>query len=107
MKETREKKPPMREAVALEYHESAPKVIAAGKGAVAENIIEKAISHNVPIHADADLAHTLNALQIGQEIPPELYTVVAQILLYVRDVDKRAGSREIWDNRLEKKLLDF
>ena len=81
----------VREAVALEYDAAAPKVVAAGSGAVAERIIEKAAEHNVPIHADADLAHALNMLQVGQEIPQELYTVVAQVLLYVRDIDKRAG----------------
>ena len=90
-----EKKPaPVKEAVALEYDSgiSAPTVVAAGRGHVAENIIKKAREYNVPIHADAELAHALNALQIGQEIPAELYTVVAQVLLYVKDIDEKSGS---------------
>ncbi|GHV04590.1 hypothetical protein FACS1894217_00090 [Clostridia bacterium] len=86
-----EKKPPVKEAVALEYNteQVAPKVVAAGRGEVAERIIEKAEELKIPVRADADLAHTLNALQVGQEIPPELYSVVAQVLLYVRNLDKK------------------
>ena len=84
---------PVREAVALDYDPgvSAPTIVAAGRGHVAENIIKTAREHNVPIHADAELAHTLNTLQLGQEIPPELYMVVAQILLYVKNIDEKFG----------------
>jgi flagellar biosynthesis protein len=83
-------KKPIREAVALSYEEdvSAPTVVAAGRGYVAENIIKTAQEAGVPIHADAMLAHALNMLQVGQEIPPELYNVVAQVLLYVREIDE-------------------
>jgi flagellar biosynthesis protein len=82
-------KKPVREAVALSYEEevSAPTVVAAGRGIIAENIIKTAEEAGVPIHADAMLAHALNMLQVGQEIPPELYSVVAQVLVYVREVD--------------------
>lgn len=86
-----DKKPaPLREAVALEYwdHDGVPRVIAAGKGAVAENIIEKARRHAVPIYEDPDLAHTLNLLRVGDDIPPELYDVVARILVFVADIDR-------------------
>jgi len=88
-------KKPIREAVALSYEEevSAPTVVAAGRGKVAENIIQKAQEAGVPIHADAMLAHALNMLQIGQEIPVELYNVVAQVLIYVRDVDEARNPR--------------
>ena len=79
-----------REAAALSYDatKGAPKVVAAGSGYVAENIIAAAEEHGIPVHADPDLAHTLNLLGIGEEIPAELYDVVAQILLYVCDMDK-------------------
>ncbi|GHU96010.1 hypothetical protein FACS1894208_09880 [Clostridia bacterium] len=85
------KRQPVKEAVALEYNieQDAPKVVAAGRGLVAERIVEKAEEMKIPVHADADLAHTLNALQIGQEIPAELYAVVAQVLLYVRSLDRK------------------
>ncbi len=84
-----------RAAVALRYDpdESAPRVVASGKGITAENIIAEAEKHEVPIHEDENLAETLGLLALGQEIPPELYAVVAQILLYVCDVDEKWGKR--------------
>lgn len=84
-------KKPLREAAALEYHEGegAPRVIAAGKGAIADNIVAKAREHAIPIYEDPDLAHTLNMLRIGDEIPVELYHVVARILIYIGDLDRQ------------------
>ncbi|MEE1029031.1 MAG: EscU/YscU/HrcU family type III secretion system export apparatus switch protein [Agathobacter sp.] len=77
-------------AVAVEYvpGEAAPKIIATGKGAVADRIIEKAKESNVPLYKDNKLADTLSKLQIGDMIPPELYEVVAEILVFVDDMDK-------------------
>lgn len=85
-----EKKKPVKTAVALEYNpaEDAPKVIASGKGALAERIIEKAQESEVPIHRDDKLAETLSRLEIGEMIPPELYEVVAEILIFVDSMDK-------------------
>ena len=87
-----EKKKIVREAVVLEYDSSrgVPHVVAQGKGYVAERIIEIAEENQVPIHEDPELAHMLNMLQMGDEIPPELYHVVAQILIYVAEIDKKA-----------------
>jgi flagellar biosynthesis protein len=77
-------------AVALEYDPSddAPRVIASGTGILAEKIIEKAKESNVPIHEDDKLAQTLSKLEIGEMIPPELYEVVAEILIFVDSMDK-------------------
>ena len=85
-----DKKPKIKQAIALEYDPSdeAPKVIASGKGALAERIIEKAKESEVPIHRDDKLAETLSRLEIGEMIPPELYEVVAEILVFVNDMDK-------------------
>lgn len=82
------KKP--KQAIALEYNpsEDAPKVIASGKGVLAERIIEKAKENDVPIHKDDKLADTLSRLEIGEMIPPELYEVVAEILIFVDSMDK-------------------
>ena len=68
--------------------DTAPKVIASGQGALADKIIEKAKENKVPVHKDSKLADTLSRLEIGQEIPPELYEVVAQILVFVDAMDK-------------------
>lgn len=83
-------KPKRKQAIALEYNPSqdAPKVIASGQGALAERIIEKAKESNVPLHRDDKLADTLSRLEIGEMIPPELYEVVAEILVFVDAMDK-------------------
>ena len=79
-----------RTAVAIEYvpGEAAPKILATGKGAVADKIIEKAKESNVPTYKDNKLADTLSKLKIGDMIPPELYEVVAERLVFVNDIDK-------------------
>lgn len=80
----------IKQAIALEYDpsEDAPKVIASGRGVLADKIIEKAKENDVPIHRDDKLADTLSRLEIGDMIPPELYEVVAEILVFVDSMDK-------------------
>lgn len=80
----------VKQAIALEYdpEDEAPRVIASGKGALAERIIEKAKESDVPVHRDDKLAETLSRLDIGEMIPPELYEVVAEILVFVDAMDK-------------------
>ena len=75
----------LKTAVALEYEagEQAPKIVATGKGHIAEKIIQAAEEENVPIHKDEKLAGTLSKLEIGDYIPEELYGVVAEILVMV------------------------
>lgn len=79
-----------KQAVALEYdpEDQAPKVIAMGRGALAERIIEQAKQSDIPVHRDDKLADTLSKLEIGDMIPPELYEVVAEILVFVDSMDK-------------------
>ena len=82
-------------AVALSYEsgDTAPKILATGKGYVAEKMIEVAKQENVPLHKDTKLAETLSKLEIGDYIPKELYGVVAEILVFVDRVEgvKRRG----------------
>lgn len=93
MEEKSKKGQRVKQAVALEYDPSdeAPKVIASGRGSLAERIIERAQESNVPIHRDDKLADTLSRLEIGDMIPPELYEVVAEILVFVDSMDKIKG----------------
>jgi flagellar biosynthesis protein len=88
VKDGNEKK--IKKAIALEYNpeDQAPKVIATGRGAIAERIIETANRNNVPVHRDDKLADTLSRLDIGEMIPPELYNVVAEVLVFVDAMDK-------------------
>jgi flagellar biosynthesis protein len=84
----------IKHAAALQYSpetDAAPKVVAVGKGQVAERIIEKAQESNVPLYQDSNLAKTLSSLCIGDEIPPEIYEVVAEILLFIGSVDESYG----------------
>lgn len=96
------KRAPKKTAVALEYEpmvDRAPKVIASGKGHVAERILETAQEHDIPIHEDAKLARSLEEIEIGEYIPPELYQVVAEVLVFVDSMDKIKGK---WDTELKK-----
>jgi len=73
-------------AVALKYEsksDNAPKLIARGKGRVAEKIIDIAKKHNIFIHDDPDLIEALSQLDIHEEIPTELYAVVAELLAFI------------------------
>ncbi|MDF2511523.1 MAG: hypothetical protein K0S04_1389 [Herbinix sp.] len=77
-------------AVALSYdqEDQAPKVIASGKGYVADRIIERAKEADIPLHKDEKLANSLSKLEIGDMIPPELYEVVAEVLAFVDKMDR-------------------
>lgn len=61
---------------------SAPVVVAAGAGHIAQKIIEIAEQHNIPIYRDDSLATLLSQLEIGAEIPPELYQAIVDIYIY-------------------------
>jgi flagellar biosynthesis protein len=79
--------PPKRTAVALHYQpvnaDSAPKVVASGRGWVAEKILEVAFANGVKVREDADLAEILAAVDLDEEIPVEAFIAVAEILRYV------------------------
>ncbi|XEC97088.1 EscU/YscU/HrcU family type III secretion system export apparatus switch protein [Paenibacillus tarimensis] len=86
---------PIKKAVALKYEpekQSAPVVLAKGRGPLAAVILEKAAEHGVPVQEDASLVEVLSKLDIDQEIPPELYTLVAEILSFIYRSDRKAGS---------------
>jgi flagellar biosynthesis protein len=86
----------IKEVVALKYspnENKSPKIVALGKGEIAEKILETAEKNDVPIYKDEKLAHTLNTLNIGTEIPAELYEVVAEILVFVSNLDKGYGEK--------------
>lgn len=76
-------------AIALSYDpkDTAPKIIASGKGYLAEKIITKAKETAIPIHKDDKLAKTISKLEVGDFIPPELYNVVAEVLIFVDNMD--------------------
>ncbi|MBQ2697786.1 MAG: EscU/YscU/HrcU family type III secretion system export apparatus switch protein [Clostridia bacterium] len=78
-----------RKAVALQYGagDGAPVVVASGQGYLAEKIVEVAQDHGVPIYEDNSLATILAQLQLGQEIPEELYKAIVEIYVYFLHFD--------------------
>lgn len=79
-------------AVALRYeaHQgSAPRVVASGRGKIAEHIEDLAKEAGVPIHQDADLAQMLGEVAVQDTIPEELFEAVARVLAFVWRVDHR------------------
>lgn len=88
-----------KQAIAIQYNpdEVAPKILASGTGIIADKIIEKAKSSDVPLYEDNKLANTLSKLDIGEYIPPELYSIVAEIPVFVDNLDKIKG--KIYDRK--------
>jgi flagellar biosynthesis protein len=73
-------------AVALDYRpgeDAAPKVVASGRGALAENILALAFANGVKVREDADLAELLSVVEVGEDIPVEAFLAVAEVLAYV------------------------
>ena len=85
-----EKKEKKKVAVALEYNpeNEAPVVIATGKGALADKIVRGAREEDIPVYHDEKLAKTLSKLELGDMIPPELYGVIAEVLVFVDRMDR-------------------
>lgn len=84
-----------KKATALKYESgyNVPVVTATGMGYIADKIIEKAEENNVPIVDDKELVEVLNNVDIGEDIPFELYDAVAQVIAYVMDIDEIISRR--------------
>lgn len=81
-----------KQAAALSYDQSAgssPKLSALGKGLVAENIIETAHEHNIPVLEDPSLVELLSNLNVNESIPEELYEAVAEVFAFVYRLDQK------------------
>lgn len=80
---------PANRAVALQYGtgDAAPVVVAAGMGYLAEKIVEVAADNGVPIFEDNSLATVLSQLQLGREVPEELYQAIVDIYVYFLKFD--------------------
>jgi flagellar biosynthesis protein len=92
MSENEKKK---KRAAAISYNpetDNAPVLAAFGEGYVAEKIIERGEEAGIPVMKDPELASMLSRLSVGDEIPPELYEVVAKILVFVSDLDREYGN---------------
>lgn len=86
-----------KEAVALTYDKSkqdAPRIIAKGKGLIAEGILERANEHNIPVHEDGSLVELLGKLNINEQIPEDLYQAVAEVFAFIYKADQAAGGKK-------------
>ncbi len=78
-------------AAALKYQrgkDSAPRLVAKGRGEVARKIIELAMKNGVPVHEDRNLVEVLSTIDLYEEIPSELYKAVAEILAYIYSMSR-------------------
>ena len=76
----------IRKAAAIKYDQAqgmAPRVVAKGKGHIADQIIRVAQENDVPLHEDRNLANVLEAMELETEIPAELYRAVAEVLVFI------------------------
>ncbi|MEW6572895.1 MAG: EscU/YscU/HrcU family type III secretion system export apparatus switch protein [Bacillota bacterium] len=81
-------------AAALVYEpekDAAPRVVAAGRGRLAEMIENLAKEHGVPVYRNPELAFTLSGLGLGREIPPALYHAVAEIIAWVYSLERKTA----------------
>ena len=68
-----------------------PEIVAIGRGLTAAEIVRTAREHDIPVHQDAGLVQALAKLDVGTQLPRELYAVVAEVLAFVYAVDAAAG----------------
>jgi flagellar biosynthesis protein len=89
-----DKPPRPKRAAALRYDgsDTAPRVVATGRGIVAERIVAEARAAGVPVRDDAALAEALAVLDLGANVPEELYRAVAEALAWAYRLDAR-GTR--------------
>ena len=79
-------------AVALHYDRlGAPRVVAKGRGSIGARIVEIARAHDIPIEENEVLAGALSNVELGDEIPAELYRAVAEVLIFVLRLSRRIG----------------
>ena len=81
---------PQQVAVALTYVKNqggAPKVVAKGRGMIAQAIIERAKQHDIYVHESGDLVGLLMQVELDQEIPPQLYLAVAELLAWLYQLE--------------------
>lgn len=79
-------------AAALKYEmkkDRAPRVVAKGKGDIAEKIIEVAREHKIPLYKDKELSQVLEALDLDTEIPAEMFRAVAEVLAFIYRMNKK------------------
>ncbi|MES2049015.1 MAG: EscU/YscU/HrcU family type III secretion system export apparatus switch protein [Pseudomonadota bacterium] len=96
---------PMQNAIALAYQagDAAPKVVAKGKGLIAEEIIARAKEHGIYIHQSKELVSLLMKVELDHDIPPALYRVVAELLAWLYHIENE--SSDALNQQLDNKTI--
>ena len=95
-------------AAALQYsadRDVAPRVVAKGKGEIAQRIIEIAKASGIPVRKDADLAQLLSVINLEEEIPLEAFAAVAEILAFIYRTNRDESAEDGTTQRAEEELL--
>jgi flagellar biosynthesis protein len=87
-------KPNQKNAVALAYQtgDAAPKIVAKGRGLIADEIISRAKEHGVFVHESKELVSLLMKVELDQDIPPALYRVVAELLAWLYHIENEKSA---------------
>lgn len=88
---------PPRSAIALAYHETdgAPRVVAKGRGLIAEEIVARAQAQGIFVHQSPDLVALLMQVDLDDRIPPQLYAAVAELLAWLYSIEQSGLGREM------------
>ncbi len=92
-------------AVALRYDvdkDKAPLILATGRGPMADEILRLADENKIPLYEDPELAKLLSKLEMDREIPPELYTLVAEVLFFIYKLDRMSERKEKLINKMRE-----
>ena len=91
-------KPTLRSAVAIAYHETdtAPRVLAKGRGLIADQIIARATEHGIFVHQSADLVALLMQVDLDDRIPPQLYAAVAELLAWLYRIEQAQKTNNLF-----------
>lgn len=90
-----------KEAIALSYNPNeynSPKVIAKGKGKIAENILENANLNDIPIYEDSNLVELMSQLDLNDAIPEDLYEAVAEVFAFIYRLDEQHSALKVKKN---------
>jgi len=98
-----------RAVVALRYDiekDAAPVILAAGRGQMAEDIMDVAEENQIPFYEDKGLADLLLKLEIDTEVPPELFVLVAEVLAFVFKLEQMSDKREKFLKKAQELEID-
>lgn len=75
----------------VENQDISPRLVAKGKGTIADQILKEAENHKIPIRKDPSLSELLSQLEINQTIPEELYQAVAEVFAFIYQLDRKTS----------------